>query len=184
MPVPPRINPWRPAPDFPCPRNFRVRRRQRVRWTSWSAHLRDLCYINRFIVGHVGSDRTRPVHDIAGPKDRVLHCQVLWFRGYCRDSIIHLLAPASEALRSPCLDPDSRIPQYPWPEGICLMSIFAMFFVELLAIRSNLVGARGRRCLGHGVLAGRQDPRVGFVRHDGPALGRGDRRVPADARGA
>lgn len=48
-------------------------------------------------------------------------------------SLIHLFAPAVAALYSPCLDPESAITQYAWPEGICLMAIFAMFFAELLA---------------------------------------------------
>ncbi|VUC29552.1 unnamed protein product [Clonostachys rosea] len=47
-------------------------------------------------------------------------------------AFIHLLAPAIAALYSPCLDPDSVITTYPWPEGICLMSVFAMFFVQLV----------------------------------------------------
>ena len=48
-------------------------------------------------------------------------------------AFIHLLAPAITALYSPCLDEESIITQYPWPEGICLMSVFAMFLAELLA---------------------------------------------------
>lgn len=48
-------------------------------------------------------------------------------------AFIHLLAPAISALYSPCLDPDSPITKYAWPEGICLMSVFAIFFVELVA---------------------------------------------------
>lgn len=48
-------------------------------------------------------------------------------------ALIHLFAPAVAALYSPCLNPESPITQYAWPEGICLMAIFAMFFAELLA---------------------------------------------------
>ncbi|KAH7201462.1 Zinc/iron permease [Fusarium oxysporum] len=48
-------------------------------------------------------------------------------------AFIHLLAPSIAALYSPCLDPDSVITQYPWAEGICLITVFAMFFVELCA---------------------------------------------------
>ncbi|KAK5163110.1 low-affinity Zn(2+) transporter zrt2 [Saxophila tyrrhenica] len=48
-------------------------------------------------------------------------------------AFIHLLAPASEALRDPCLT--GVITEYPWVEGICLMSIFALFFVELMIMR-------------------------------------------------
>ncbi|UPK97378.1 hypothetical protein LCI18_008313 [Fusarium solani-melongenae] len=46
-------------------------------------------------------------------------------------AFIHLLAPSIGALYSPCLKPDSVITQYPWPEGICLMTVFAMFLLEL-----------------------------------------------------
>ena len=44
-----------------------------------------------------------------------------------------LLAPASEALRNPCLT--GPITAYSWVEAICLMSIFVLFFVELLTMR-------------------------------------------------
>lgn len=50
-------------------------------------------------------------------------------------AFIHLLAPANEALGSPCFPEDSAIAGYPWPEGIALMTIFLMFFIELLASR-------------------------------------------------
>jgi zinc transporter 1/2/3 len=46
---------------------------------------------------------------------------------------LQLLAPASEALSDPCLD--GVISDYPWNEGICLMSIFALFIAELLMVR-------------------------------------------------
>jgi zinc transporter 1/2/3 len=47
-------------------------------------------------------------------------------------AFIHLLAPAIASLYSPCLNPDSPITEYAWPEGICLMSVFAMFLAELV----------------------------------------------------
>lgn len=50
-------------------------------------------------------------------------------------AFIHLLAPANEALGSPCFPEDSAIASYSWPEGIALMTIFVMFFIELLASR-------------------------------------------------
>ncbi|ROV89950.1 hypothetical protein VMCG_10103 [Cytospora schulzeri] len=50
-------------------------------------------------------------------------------------AFIHLLAPANEALSSPCFPEDSAIAAYSWPEGIALMTIFTMFFIELLASR-------------------------------------------------
>lgn len=58
-------------------------------------------------------------------------------------AFIHLLAPANEALGNPCFPEDSAITAYPWPEGIALMTIFLMFFIELLASRFewNIQGA-------------------------------------------
>lgn len=50
-------------------------------------------------------------------------------------AFIHLLAPANEALGSPCFPEDSVIASYSWPEGIALMTIFTMFLIELLASR-------------------------------------------------
>ncbi|KAI9810196.1 MAG: hypothetical protein M1827_006642 [Pycnora praestabilis] len=49
--------------------------------------------------------------------------------------IIHLqlLAPANDALRNPCLK--GPITDYDWVEGIALMTIFVLFFVELMAMR-------------------------------------------------
>ncbi|KAK8117419.1 uncharacterized protein PG998_005700 [Apiospora kogelbergensis] len=46
-------------------------------------------------------------------------------------ALIHLLTPAFEALGSPCLE-DYEISQYSWAAGICLMSIMAMFVMEIL----------------------------------------------------
>ncbi|KNG47257.1 membrane zinc transporter [Stemphylium lycopersici] len=48
-------------------------------------------------------------------------------------SFIHLLAPANEALGNECLT--GVIAAYPWPEGIALMTIFLMFFLELMTMR-------------------------------------------------
>ena len=44
-----------------------------------------------------------------------------------------LLAPANEALTDECLT--GPITEYPWVEGICLMSVFILFFVELMVMR-------------------------------------------------
>lgn len=44
-----------------------------------------------------------------------------------------LLAPANEALTDECLT--GPITEYPWVEGICLMSVFTLFFVELMVMR-------------------------------------------------
>lgn len=79
-------------------------------------------------------------------------------------AFIHLLAPAVEALGSPCLDPDSPITQYSWPEGIALMTVFVMFFIEVLASRFDIIG------MGQGgTLAGRKgyDPAMDLLKSSG-----------------
>ncbi|RPD58926.1 ZIP zinc/iron transport family [Lentinus tigrinus ALCF2SS1-7] len=48
-------------------------------------------------------------------------------------SLIHLLDPAIEELSSPCLAPGWQ--EYPYALGICLISIFLIFIVELVAFR-------------------------------------------------
>jgi zinc transporter 1/2/3 len=53
-------------------------------------------------------------------------------------AFIHLLAPANEALGHVCLT--GVIAAYPWPEGIALMTIFLMFFLELMVMRYGNFG--------------------------------------------
>ncbi|THW68691.1 ZIP zinc/iron transport family [Aureobasidium pullulans] len=48
-------------------------------------------------------------------------------------AFIHLLAPAHEALDDECLT--GPIKDYSWVEGIVLMTIFVLFFVELMTMR-------------------------------------------------
>lgn len=48
-------------------------------------------------------------------------------------AFIHLLAPAHEALSNECLT--GPITEYPWVEGIVMMTIFVLFFVELMVMR-------------------------------------------------
>ncbi|KAF1980875.1 ZIP zinc/iron transport family [Aulographum hederae CBS 113979] len=48
-------------------------------------------------------------------------------------AFIHLLAPANEALGDPCLT--GPITEYSWVEGIVLMTIFVLFFIEILVMR-------------------------------------------------
>lgn len=50
-----------------------------------------------------------------------------------RSDKLQLLAPASEALTDECLT--GPITEYPWVEGICLMAVFVLFFVELMVMR-------------------------------------------------
>ncbi|KAI1800023.1 ZIP zinc/iron transport family [Daldinia bambusicola] len=54
-------------------------------------------------------------------------------------AFMHLLSPAFEALKSPCL-PDGPINDYDWAAGICLMTVFVMFTIELLASRFDFFG--------------------------------------------
>lgn len=53
-------------------------------------------------------------------------------------NILQLLAPASSLLGSPCLT--GAITEYDWAEGIALMTIFLMFFIELMAARFDVFG--------------------------------------------
>lgn len=53
-------------------------------------------------------------------------------------AFIHLLAPAIEALTSPCLS--GPITEYSWVEGIVLITIFMMLFIEMMAARSDVFG--------------------------------------------
>lgn len=54
-------------------------------------------------------------------------------------AFIHLLAPAQEALGNECLT--GVIAAYPWVEGIVLMTIFVMFFLELMVMRYGNFGS-------------------------------------------
>jgi zinc transporter 1/2/3 len=54
-------------------------------------------------------------------------------------AFIHLLAPAEEALTNPCLT--GPITEYSWVEGIVLMTIIVLFFVELMVMRFSSFGA-------------------------------------------
>lgn len=49
-------------------------------------------------------------------------------------AFIHLLQPANEALSEDCLG--GTFAEYPWAFAISLMTLFAMFFAELLAYRA------------------------------------------------
>jgi zinc transporter 1/2/3 len=51
---------------------------------------------------------------------------------------LQLLAPAADALTNPCLT--GPITEYDWAEGIALMTIFTMFFIELMASRFDIFG--------------------------------------------
>lgn len=53
-------------------------------------------------------------------------------------AFIHLLGPAEEALTNSCLT--GPITEYSWVEGIILMTIFVLFFVELMVLRYGSFG--------------------------------------------
>ncbi|OCT54359.1 Zinc-regulated transporter [Cladophialophora carrionii] len=53
-------------------------------------------------------------------------------------AFIHLLAPAIDALTDPCLT--GPITDYDWAEGIVLMTVFVLFFVELMVMRYGTFG--------------------------------------------
>ncbi|KAJ9211770.1 hypothetical protein DTO166G4_6658 [Paecilomyces variotii] len=53
-------------------------------------------------------------------------------------AFIHLLAPAEEALTNECLT--GPITEYSWVEGIILMTIVVLFFVELMVMRYGNFG--------------------------------------------
>ncbi|KAH7126930.1 membrane zinc transporter [Dendryphion nanum] len=53
-------------------------------------------------------------------------------------AFIHLLAPANESLGNECLT--GVITKYPWPEAIALMTVFLMFFLELMTMRYGNFG--------------------------------------------
>lgn len=57
------------------------------------------------------------------------------------DAVSQLMAPAQQALGDPCLA-DTVIAQYPWPEGISLIMIFILFFIELMATRLLMKASR------------------------------------------
>ncbi|KAI1396111.1 ZIP zinc/iron transport family [Hypoxylon fuscum] len=54
-------------------------------------------------------------------------------------AFMHLLSPAFDALKSPCL-PEGPINDYDWAAGICLMTVFVMFTIELLVSRFDFFG--------------------------------------------
>ncbi|PLW36697.1 hypothetical protein PCANC_06302 [Puccinia coronata f. sp. avenae] len=66
-------------------------------------------------------------------------------------ALIHLLAPASEALSSPCLPAGWSL--YPFSQGITLASIFVIFIIEIIAIRVGTarLAALGLKYCAHGI---------------------------------
>ncbi|KAF5362167.1 hypothetical protein D9756_002244 [Leucocoprinus leucothites] len=65
-------------------------------------------------------------------------------------AFIHLLSPGIEALSSPCLSEEWQ--NYPYALAFCLVSIFSIFFVELIAFRwgTQKLAKLGKRHDTHG----------------------------------
>ncbi|KAK8061076.1 low-affinity Zn(2+) transporter ZRT2 [Apiospora hydei] len=74
-------------------------------------------------------------------------------------ALIHLLTPAFEALGSPCLE-NYEISEYSWAAGICLMSIMAMFVMEILIAHYDIFD-------GHNHDAESLDPSLDLLRKKG-----------------
>ncbi|KAE8351630.1 Zinc/iron permease [Aspergillus coremiiformis] len=62
-------------------------------------------------------------------------------------AFIHLLAPAEEALTNECLT--GPIKEYSWVEGIILMTIVVLFFVEMMVMRYARFGQSHAHELAH-----------------------------------
>ncbi|KAB8206133.1 Zinc/iron permease [Aspergillus parasiticus] len=62
-------------------------------------------------------------------------------------AFIHLLAPAEEALTNECLT--GPITEYSWVEGIVLMTIVVLFFVEMMVMRYARFGQSHAHELAH-----------------------------------
>ncbi|KAI0887553.1 ZIP zinc/iron transport family [Annulohypoxylon maeteangense] len=89
-------------------------------------------------------------------------------------AFMHLLSPAFDALKSPCLT--GPITSYDWAAGICLMTVFVMFTVELLASRFDFFGhSHGD----HGDDAKAIDPSVDALRNGAQGTPMTDRDVEA-----
>jgi len=74
-------------------------------------------------------------------------------------AFIHLLSPANEALNDPCLG--DILPEYDWAQGIALMTIVVMFFIELMAARFDFGFA-------HSPSSPTNDPSLSLLAANGP----------------
>jgi zinc transporter 1/2/3 len=83
-------------------------------------------------------------------------------------AFIHLLAPAEEALRNSCLT--GPITEYSWVEGIILMTIVVMFFMELMVMRYARFGKNDQPDVEH--------PGGGHFDDENVTPGEGNRDVP------
>lgn len=79
-------------------------------------------------------------------------------------AFIHLMSPASDALGDPCLD--GPITMYPWVEGIMLMTVVIMFFVELMVLRYSKLGHRHSHPKHNGTILVQANPEDKQVNHE------------------
>ncbi|CAM1509914.1 Fc.00g002490.m01.CDS01 [Cosmosporella sp. VM-42] len=70
---------------------------------------------------------------VAVPKFTFFICKFVGTGVIIATAFMHLLVPAVEALKDPCLD--DQLKGYDWAEAIALMTVIVMFFVEMLATR-------------------------------------------------
>lgn len=90
-------------------------------------------------------------------------------------AFIHLLSPAEDALRDPCLT--GPITEYDWVSGIILMTIFVLFIIELMVMRySTIENADEHNHSGH-VVDGSKESDVELDPKNG--RGNGERRMSA-----
>lgn len=138
---------------------------KRIRWPTWGAdklhrrHLHRICSWRS--LSSMGSQPQR----CSCPGMDFLRCEILRFGCYRRDSFHtrrwtlsrgvetetkckQLLAPAHEALTNECLT--GPITEYDWVEGICLISIFFLFIVEVMVMRFAKFGHSHSHDHGHG----------------------------------
>ncbi|KAG2411905.1 zinc-regulated transporter 2 [Aspergillus terreus] len=87
-------------------------------------------------------------------------------------AFIHLLAPAEEALTNECLT--GPITEYSWVEGIILMTVVVLFFVELMVMRYARFG-QGHHGHDHG------DDSASDATHDHNGVGHLDKHPEFDA---
>ncbi|KAH9898974.1 ZIP zinc/iron transport family [Xylariomycetidae sp. FL2044] len=83
-------------------------------------------------------------------------------------AFMHLLSPAFEALTSPCL-PDGPFTNYDFAAGICLMSVFVMFTIELIVARFDIFGSGHHNEDHH---AGGSDPSMDVLKKGSPVSGK------------
>lgn len=73
-------------------------------------------------------------------------------------AFIHLLSPAEDALRDPCLT--GVITEYDWVSGIILITVFVLFFVELMVMRYSTIEDHDHDHSGHVVDGSKEEVEI------------------------